>query len=205
MSPALRRQEIVEKAIEFFAEDGFDSSTRGLAKRLNVTQPLLYRYFPSKKDLVEEVYNRVYVNRWQPEWSELLADRTRLLQDRLNAFYDLYTETIFERTWMRIYLFSGLRGVDINRRYMSMIREKVLELIIAEARHEFGAPQSPVTEREVEFAWAMHGGIFYFGIRKLIYDNCGEADMHQMIRDDVAAFMFGLNRIFERTGTAKKF
>ena len=58
-----RRQEFIEKAIDFFAEEGFESSTRGLAKRLGVTQPLLYRYFHSKEDLISEVYDAVYVNR----------------------------------------------------------------------------------------------------------------------------------------------
>ena len=54
-----RRREFVTRAVEFFAEEGFESSTRGLAKRLGVTQPLLYRYFPSKEDLIQEVYETV--------------------------------------------------------------------------------------------------------------------------------------------------
>jgi AcrR family transcriptional regulator len=72
---AERREEFILKAIDFFAEEGFESSTRGLARKLGVTQPLLYRYFPSKEDLISEVYDAVYVQRWQPEWGELLADR----------------------------------------------------------------------------------------------------------------------------------
>jgi hypothetical protein len=35
--------------------------TRDLARRLGVTQPLLYRYFPSKDDLIKEVYRTVYL------------------------------------------------------------------------------------------------------------------------------------------------
>ncbi|MFC5584655.1 TetR/AcrR family transcriptional regulator [Nitratireductor kimnyeongensis] len=202
LSPDERRTQIVNKAIEFFAEVGFESSTRALAERLNITQPLLYRYFPSKEDLIAEVYEQVYVNRWQPEWSEVISDRSRSLQDRLNTFYGIYTDAIFDRKWMRIYLFAGLRGVDINRRYMLMVRTNIILPVIAEARHELGAPPSPCTEREIDFAWALHGGIFYFGIRKLIYDNCGDSDMDLMIQDSVAALLLGLNRIFQRTGTA---
>ena len=69
-----RRSEFIDKAIEFFAQEGFESSTRELARRLGVTQPLLYRYFPSKQELVSAVYDEVYVRRWRPEWEELIAD-----------------------------------------------------------------------------------------------------------------------------------
>ena len=125
---AERKADFIEKAIQFFADEGFESSTRGLARRLGVTQPLLYRYFPSKDDLISEVYDAVYVNRWRPEWETLLRDRTRSVKQRLNDFYNVYTDVIFNREWMRIYLFSGLKGVDINRRYMVLAhlpREKV--------------------------------------------------------------------------------
>lgn len=187
-----RRAEFIAKAIEFFAEEGFESSTRGLAKKLGVTQPLLYRYFPSKDDLIGEVYEAVYVNRWRPEWHDLLGDRSRPLHDRLIEFYNVYTDVIFNREWMRIYLFSGLRGVDINRRYMQLVRQRILEPILAEARVEFGLPAQDARDSEVEFAWVMHGGIFYYGVRDLIYESSVSADKASVIADAVAAFMAGL-------------
>ncbi|MDP2330322.1 MAG: helix-turn-helix domain-containing protein, partial [Reyranella sp.] len=61
LSPDDRRREFVAKATEFFSEEGFDGGTRDLARRLGVTQPLLYRYFPSKDDLIKEVYRTVYL------------------------------------------------------------------------------------------------------------------------------------------------
>jgi len=191
-----RREEFIAKAVEFFAEEGFESSTRGLARRLGVTQPLLYRYFPSKDDLISEVYDAVYVGRWRPEFEELIADRTRPLEERLNAFYGLYTEVIFNREWMRIYLFSGLKGVDINRRYMGLVRRRILEPIVAEARAEEGLPERPATDAEIEFAWVMHGGIFYYGVRDLIYESAVSADKTEVIDDAVAALLFGLKRRF---------
>lgn len=193
-----RRAEFVEKAIGFFATNGFESSTRGLARELGVTQPLLYRYFPSKDDLISEVYDKVYVNRWQPEWGELLRDRSIPIEERLNRFYNLYTDVIFNREWMRIYLFSGLRGVDINRRYMMLVRERILEPILREARAEMGFPEQEPTDCQVEFAWVMHGGIFYYGVRDLIYESSVSTDKTKVIRDAVSAFVAGLRIKFER-------
>jgi AcrR family transcriptional regulator len=200
LSSTARRQDFINQAIEFFAEEGFESSTRGLAKKLGVTQPLLYRYFPSKDDLISEVYDAVYVNRWQPEWEPLLRDRTRHLADRLNTFYNVYTDVIFNREWMRIYLFSGLKGVDINRRYMQLVRQRILEPILIEARVELGLPDVPAKDCEVEFAWIMHGGIFYYGIRDLIYDSAISTDKKRVIEDAIAAFMAGLEIKLKREG-----
>lgn len=193
-----RRQEFIEKAIDFFAEEGFESSTRGLAKKLGVTQPLLYRYFPSKEDLISEVYDAVYVNRWRPEWADLLADRDRPLRDRLIAFYNVYTDVIFNREWMRIYLFSGLKGVDINRRYMSLVRQRILAPIVAEARAEMGLPETPSNDAEVEFAWTIHGGIFYYGVRVLIYESAVASDKKQVLEDAVDALLLGLRKKLTR-------
>lgn len=170
MASEERREEFLSKAIEFFAQEGFESSTRELARRLGVTQPLLYRYFPSKSDLISEVYDAVYVKRWRDEWGVLLTDRTRPIRDRLMDFYAAYTDVVFHNDWMRIFLFSGLKGVDINRRYMELVRERILEPILSEIRFEAGLEELKATDEEVEFAWIMHGGIFYYGVRTLIYE-----------------------------------
>jgi len=193
----VRRQEFISKAIEFFAEEGFESSTRELARRLGVTQPLLYRYFPSKDDLISEVYDTVYVGRWQEEWEGLLTDRTQPLEARLIAFYKAYTDVIFRPDWIRIYLYSGLKGVDINRRYMKLVRTKILEPIISECRQEAGLSPRPATDREVEFAWVMHGGIFYYGVIKLVYEGQEPSGKTHAIEMTVSAFIQGLLREFE--------
>src|ERR1700739_4734657 len=117
LSPDDRRKEFVAKATEFFSEEGFGGGTRDLARRLGVTQPLLYRYFPTKDALTKEVYPRVYLEPLDTGWEKLLADRSRPIRDRLQEFYNAYTNVIFTRKWLRIYLYSGFEGVDIKRLY----------------------------------------------------------------------------------------
>src|SRR5256714_12639461 len=90
LSPDERRREFVAKATEFFSEEGFGGGTRALARRLGVTQPLLYRYFPSKDDLIKEVYRTVYLDPLETDWEKRLTDRSRPLRDRLLEFYRAY-------------------------------------------------------------------------------------------------------------------
>lgn len=201
MASEERREEFLTKAIEFFAQEGFESSTRELAKRLGVTQPLLYRYFPSKNDLIAEVYDAVYVKRWQEEWSVLLADRSRPLRDRLLEFYGAYTEVVFHNDWMRIFLFSGLKGVDINRRYMGLVRARILEPILSEIRHDAGLSDLTPSDEEVEAAWIMHGGIFYYGVRTLIYEVSILNNKSFVIETAIDAFLGQIDAVREASAT----
>jgi AcrR family transcriptional regulator len=195
-----RRKEFVAKATEFFSEEGFGGGTRDLARRLGVTQPLLYRYFPSKDDLIKEVYRTVYLEPLDTGWDALLTDRTRPLRDRLQEFYRGYTDVIFTRKWLRIYLYSGLKGLDINRWYVGMVRDKILTRIVSEGRHQAGLDaQAKPTAAEVEMAWVFHSGIFYYGVRKYIYESPVLEDKEQMIRDAVDAFLAGYERVFGQT------
>ena len=194
-----RREEFLTKAIEFFAQEGFESSTRELARRLGVTQPLLYRYFPSKKDLISEVYDAVYVQRWREEWAAILADRSRPVRERLIDFYIAYTDVVFHNDWMRIFLFSGLKGVDINRRYMKLVRTRILEPILREIRFEQGLEDLTPTEAEVEFTWIMHGGIFYYGVRTLIYEESVLNNKRIVIETSIDSYLGHVGQV--RTGT----
>jgi AcrR family transcriptional regulator len=199
LSPEERRKEFVAKATEFFAEEGFGGGTRDLARRLGVTQPLLYRYFPSKDDLIKEVYRTVYLEPLETGWEKQLGDRSHPLRDRLLEFYRTYTNVIFTRKWLRIYLYSGLKGLDINRWYVGVVREQILTRIVRECRHEMALPvQGKPTAPELELAWVFHSGVFYYGVRKYIYESPVLEDKEQMIADALDAFLAGYQQVFGR-------
>lgn len=192
LSPDDRRGDIVAKATAFFADEGFGGGTRELARRLGVTQPLLYRYFPSKDDLIREVYRTVYLEPLESGWDDLLSDRTRPMRDRLCDFYDRYTQVIFTRHWLRIFFYAGLSGLDLNRSYLSVIGDKILTRVLAECRAEAGLPAKRApTAAEMELAWILHGSIVYYGIRKQIYGSPVVEDRRQTIGRAVALFLAG--------------
>ncbi len=50
--PQERKQEIVEAALELFSQKGFDDTTiQDIARKLNISQGLCYRYFKSKNEI----------------------------------------------------------------------------------------------------------------------------------------------------------
>ncbi|WP_162300775.1 TetR/AcrR family transcriptional regulator [Alkalilacustris brevis] len=177
MEPEKRKKLLVEKAVEFFSEEGFEAGTRELARRLGVSQPLIYRYFDSKDDLVNEVYRKVYVSQWNDAWTATICDRQLPLRARLLDFYESYSQAIFNRRWMRIFFFAGLRGLDINTRYIGRVGELIIKPICGELRHEIGLSRDmPITDAEMELAWIMHGTMFYQGIREHIYCTARSVD-----------------------------
>jgi AcrR family transcriptional regulator len=192
---AMRERMIVDEAIAFFAEEGFDGQLRTLAARLGIRHSVLFRHFPSKEILIARVYQELYLRRWRPEWSEQLRDRSRPLATRLLEFYRAYTAAIFRDDWIRIFMFAGLKGVAINAPYLSLLREHVMLPICAELRAAAGLPPpeklAPSPE-EIELAWGLHGRIFYIAIRKFIYrvEVPDKIDIH--LQDAIAAFLDGV-------------
>jgi AcrR family transcriptional regulator len=193
LSPEDRKKLIVDEAIRYFAEVGFDGGTRPLAVRLGITQPLIFRYFPNKDDLIHAVYNEVFLSRWRIEWEVLLEDRTRPLRDRLIEFYRLYTEVIFNSKWMRIFLYSGLRGLDLNKWYINFAEERIHRRVCREIRAEKGIKlQGPISGRELEIYWVFHGGIFYHGVRQFAYGVPIHLALDEFIEASVDSMLNGM-------------
>lgn len=172
LDPGERSGQILRGAIAFFAERGFGGQTRELAQQLGISQGLLYRYFPTKESLIERIYEELFVKRFKPEWDALLTDRSVPLLTRLTDFYRDYSEMLHDDEWGRIYLYSGLGGSTIARRFATHVTQSIFARVIDELRHDCGGPGvavKPMSEPEAELMWGLHGSIFYIGIRKSVY------------------------------------
>ncbi len=202
-----REREIVKAAVAFFAEVGLDGDTRELAKRLGVTQSLIFRYFPTKAALIERVYQEVYVDRWNPYWETIITDRNVSLNDRLLMLYKDYARVALTYDWVRIFMFSGLRGVDINTRYLNFLRSRVLAPIASELRAELGLPgfeEFPLQEEEVELVWGINARVFYLGQRQWIFDSPLVLDVDAIIEQTITSFMYGAKEIVPKLILGKK-
>lgn len=190
--PEEREQQIVAKAIEHFTRHGFAGSTRELAKKIGVTQPLLYRYFPSKEALIDRVYSEIF--RWETNWEVGLTDREVPLVQRMYRFYGDYSTVILREEWIRIFIFAGLTREGINTKYLNKLRSRVFLPLLDEIRaaYDIPAPRSAgELETEVELVWGLHASIFYLGVRKWIYGLLIPKDIDALIRRKVDAFLRG--------------
>jgi AcrR family transcriptional regulator len=194
LDPEDREREIIDGAVAFFAEVGFDGGLRDLAKRLGITHQNLFRYFPTKEALIDRVYEEVYLGRWQVEWEVLLADRAIALEQRLMQFYRSYLQAIFRYDWVRIFVFAGLKGVGITQRYLELVHARVVEPLARELRVATGLPDTgevPLLPEETELAWGLHGELFYLAVRRWVYDMKVPDDLDMVVRVAVVKFLAG--------------
>lgn len=188
-----REQRIVDAAIDFFAEEGFRASTRDLAKRLGVTQALLYRYFKSKRDLIDRVFAEVFVDRWDAADSAALLDASQPLQARLTSFYQGLAGR-FSTQRIRLFIRAGLDDQKLAARYTQPLNERILNPIIAALRLEAGLPppaKKKVMRAERELVLTLHGAIAHLGIRRHVYDSPLPDDLDDHVAFYVASFLDG--------------
>lgn len=198
LAPEVRERQIVLKAVDHFATHGFSGSTRELARQLGVTQPLLYRYFPSKEALIDRVYEEVY--QWDTSWEKLIKDRSVPIQQRMVRFYTSYSEVILRREWIRIFIFAGLTREGINSKYLARLRERVFLPVMAEIRSAYDLPApAGAKQREIdlELIWSLHASIFYLGVRKWIYGLPVTDDIEDHVARQVDAFLNGVPAALE--------
>ncbi len=167
----VREQQIVEGAAEFFARRGLEAQMRELAGELGIAHTLLYHYFPTKRALIERVYEQTIAGRWEPRWEALLDDAARPPAAKLHAFYREYLAAILTPVWLRILVHSGLSDGLIPNRYFALVREKLFPRLLREARRGAGSrSRARATPREEALLMAFHGGLIYhLGIWPLVY------------------------------------
>lgn len=190
LDPLVRERMILDAAVDFFAEHGFEAQTKELADRIGVSQGLIFRYFGTKKNLVEKVYQRVFLQRWSLAWEEGLKDRSRPLAERITDFYKSYLDAVDEYHWIRLSLYASLAGHDIIARYIQGHVNVLLETIMRELRAYRGLPDAGAIEPlEYELAWHLHSTFIYILVRKYIHRMPVTDDKPAMVARIVANFL----------------
>lgn len=193
-----RRAQIIREATRLFAEEGFTANTRELAVRLGTTQPLLYRYFPSKEALIDAVLQHLFNEQKEHGWEKRLRDRTVPLRDRLKAFAYAYASGTYDHNWIRIYMYAGLAGGGFNRRYIAAITEPILQIIAREIKYDLNptAGRSTIGRTELDYLWVFHGGLYYHSIRQNIYGlSIPEDRLREIVELSVDTMIFGMSKI----------
>lgn len=191
LEPGVRAEQILDEATRFFAERGFTAQITDLAARLGISHALIFRYFGTKQNLIDQVYKRIFVEPWSEAWMRDLADRSVPLKERIERFYVNYLETVDNPLWIRVALHAGLAGEHLPRGSEVRSRvEQVLELILREIRAHRKLPQDPpIAPIEWETAWHLHSSIIYFLIRKHVLDHGSPVERNQMVKRVVESFI----------------
>jgi AcrR family transcriptional regulator len=201
LSTAERERQIVAGAIRFFSDRGLDGQLRDLAKNIGTTHALLYHYFPTKQALIDRVYTELFEGLWKPEWEQLLDDPKLDATAKFNLFYTDYAKAILSRDFVRILVFSGLSDHYIPDRFFELLRNRLFPRLIRETRRHCGvASRAKPNARELELLMGLHGGIFYIGLRRWVYEQSvhgaeGAEHDEDHIRDRVKGYLLSAKHV----------
>jgi AcrR family transcriptional regulator len=198
LAPEARKRLIVETAADFFAEHGFEGGTADLARRLGVSQSLLYRYFSSKQDLINQVYEHVFPSQqYYARWLRELDDYTVPLRDRLVRFYCEYADALLTPKFLRLSIWARLSIADPNAKYTAMLDEEILPRIARGLRRDvLGSHRAQVTPQDIERVQTLHGSIYYVAIRRM-HERLS-ADVHDIVISKIDVFLEGARNAVAR-------
>ncbi len=194
-----REESILAEATSFFADVGFNGQTRELAKRIGITQPALYKHFANKGELVEKVYQTVFLSRWNPYWEGILEDETKPLGDRLTAFYLDYARVLVDYNWIRITMQAALGGNDLTKRYVTMVGDRIVTRVCHAVRQHVGLKKvadNKLSPRELQLVWNLQGSLIYLAIRQHVYGFPPLQPLETSVRDIVTSFVGGAPAAF---------
>ena len=188
---AERREDILNKASEFFSEYGLTGQTRSLAAACGISQRLLYRFFSTKAALLAEVYARTILGPFKGDWLTGLTDRSKPMEVRLIDFYSDYFEVVLTRRWLRLFLYSSLAEENMAPNYISTIITRLMETIVEETAAEQGVSLPYDPEVVHELGWVLHGTISHFAIRRHLYHASQAITADEVIHMHISSFLGG--------------
>lgn len=195
MPAAERREQILNKAFEFFSEYGLTAQTRALAEACGISQRLLYSVFPNKSALINAVYETEIAGVFKAVWFIQLRDRSKPMEQRLNEFYREYYGAVLTRRWMRLFLYASLAEVEMAPTYIASIVMHLLETVMEEAVHEAGLRMPQDHAQLQEIGWILHGAVSHLAIRRHIYHDKTLFAVEKVIALQVKSFLAGLKAI----------
>jgi AcrR family transcriptional regulator len=130
--PLARREAIIEAAVEEFAAVGFAAATTAaIARRAGISQPYVFRFFPSKKDLALAVIDRAF-SRVIADWESALPEAG---ETRLQTLGRTYVEGLRERRsehMVQLQAYAGSHDAEIAaalRHHLSHAYRYVVHLL----------------------------------------------------------------------------
>jgi AcrR family transcriptional regulator len=184
---------ILSAAAALFAEEGLGGTTRQIATRLGVTQALLYKFFPSKDMLIDQVYETHFCDRWDSAWDGLLVDETLPLEERLIRFYADYAARA-DATSVRLFVHAGLTGRPLPGAHGAKLTDRIFSPMIAALRSETDLPSiadRPMIRGERELCMQLHSSIVFLGIRRHVYQMPMPDDLNDVVALYVRCFVEG--------------
>jgi len=202
LSAEQRRDLIVRKAIELFAQQGFRATrVKDIADRVGTSDALVFQHFPTKRDLYSAMLDELCARRHFTEVEQLLYYAPEYdLEDvltRLSAWVLEQTEA--EPAWLRLILYAALEQDDS----VSDLAEEHFQRIIDYVAYEITEGQAAGRFRSGEakaYARSFFSGLLGLGLMRTVVRDADfrHDDARAAAATHVTLFLRGLEKNREK-------
>jgi AcrR family transcriptional regulator len=198
-----RRTSILAVAKVLFSDKGYHGvSVDEIARRVAVSPAILYRHFPSKEALYEEVLNEIACKR--ESYVEAVVNSDGGFVDVLRKITRIYIESVSrDPDYLRMEMHSALEGSDATRQFFEN-RWRAFSDYIEFNLTELAA-QKRVNQTNAKVAALAFQGM----IREALYSKCifrsphyREMDLHELADQLVTLFVHAVGYRDDETGPA---
>ena len=147
MSAINRQEQILEGAMQIFAQKGFrGTTTREIARAVGISEALMFKYFPTK----EVLYRAIIQNRMDGTHQLFFPTEAVEARDDRQVFQSIASYLIRQNSkdpsFLRLFLFSALEGHELSRMFIEhyvMERSQLLSQYIRDRIRENGYRKVP--------------------------------------------------------------
>lgn len=130
-----KKEEIIEVALELYAKKGYYRTTiRDITKKIGISAPTFYHYFPDKRELFAEVIEYV-INEWKKKSIAALAqesDPTKRTIIMFQTFQEHYPKVGEVLNHLRAGVVTGDRWAQNKLKHIyTVLMENILKLTVA--------------------------------------------------------------------------
>jgi len=194
MSAGGRREQILKGAMRIFAQKGFrGTTTREIARRLGISEALMFKYFPSK----EALYRAIIQKRMDGSEEMFFPKEAIQAKDDRQVFRSIASYLIQKNTedptFMRLVLYSALERHDLSKIFFenhAVERTKLLSEYIRQRIKEKAFKKVP----PMLAARAFMGMVMHYVQAEEIYGmkNTSHFSQKRVVDTLVDAFLNGL-------------
>lgn len=131
--PALRRQEILNQAMILFTQKGYENtSMRDIARSLNISLGLCYRYFDSKQILFDEAINQ-YVQKCSDMFIYVFKNSHHDFIGKMEEIYQIMLKE--DDVFSYHQFFHQIQNKDLHNELTLRICQKIIPYITEELKN----------------------------------------------------------------------